>query len=78
MKIPLVSVIVVRTLPASTVRGRVRMPSGFGMDSVYTPQMAVEGTSEFVGSDSGLAAKAFAHPHANEAEGVWKRVLHRW
>src|SRR5260370_25094712 len=31
----------------------------FGLDSVYTPQMVVDGTSEFVGSNSGLAAKAF-------------------
>ena len=32
----------------------------FGLDSVYTPQMVVDGTSEFVGSNSGLANKAFA------------------
>jgi hypothetical protein len=32
----------------------------FGLDSVYTPQMVVDGTSEFVGNDSGLAYKAFA------------------
>ena len=31
----------------------------FGLDGVYTPQMVVDGTSEFVGSDSGLAEKAF-------------------
>src|SRR5262244_4324864 len=31
----------------------------FGLDSVYTPQMVVDGTSEFVGSNSGLAEKAF-------------------
>jgi hypothetical protein len=31
----------------------------FGLDDVYTPQMVVDGTSEFVGSDSGLADKAF-------------------
>ena len=31
----------------------------FGLDSVYTPQMVVDGTSEFVGSNSGLADKAF-------------------
>ncbi len=30
----------------------------FGLDSVYTPQMVVDGTSQFVGSDSGLADKA--------------------
>ena len=29
------------------------------MDSVYTPQMVVDGTSEFVGNNSGLADKAF-------------------
>ena len=33
--------------------------SRFGLDSVYTPQMVVDGTSEFVGSNSGLADKAF-------------------
>jgi hypothetical protein len=32
----------------------------FGLGDVYTPQMVVDGTSEFVGSDSGLADKAFA------------------
>jgi len=32
----------------------------FGLDSVYTPQMVVDGTSEFVGNNSELAAKAFA------------------
>ncbi|MDP9158654.1 MAG: DUF1223 domain-containing protein [Acidobacteriota bacterium] len=31
----------------------------FGLDGVYTPQMVVDGTSEFVGSDSRLADKAF-------------------
>jgi len=31
-----------------------------GLDSVYTPQMVVDGTSEFVGSDPGRADKAFA------------------
>jgi hypothetical protein len=31
----------------------------FGLDSIYTPQMVVDGTSEFVGSNSGLADKAF-------------------
>jgi len=30
----------------------------FGLDSVYTPQMVVDGTSEFVGSNSGQAEKA--------------------
>jgi hypothetical protein len=33
--------------------------SRFGLDSVYTPQIVVDGTSEFVGSNSGLADKAF-------------------
>lgn len=32
----------------------------FGLDSVYTPQMVVDGSVEFVGSDSGQATKAFA------------------
>jgi hypothetical protein len=31
----------------------------FGLGSVYTPQMVVDGTSEFVGSNSELAGKAF-------------------
>lgn len=31
-----------------------------GLDSVYTPQMIVDGTNEFVGSDAALADKAFA------------------
>jgi hypothetical protein len=31
----------------------------FGLDSVYTPQMVVDGTSEFVGNDPKLADKAF-------------------
>ena len=31
----------------------------FGLDSVYTPQMVVDGSSEFVGSSSGEADKAF-------------------
>jgi len=30
-----------------------------GLDSVYTPQMVVDGTSEFVGSDEALAGRAF-------------------
>ncbi len=29
----------------------------FGLDSVYTPQMVVDGATEFVGSESGLAEK---------------------
>ncbi len=32
----------------------------FGLDSVYTPQMVVNGSSQFVGSNSELADKAFA------------------
>ncbi len=32
----------------------------FGLGSVYTPQMVVDGSSEFNGSDSSLADKAFA------------------
>src|SRR6202162_5189919 len=31
-----------------------------GLDDVYTPQMVVDGTSEFVGSDAALANQAFA------------------
>jgi hypothetical protein len=33
----------------------------FGLDSVYTPQMVVNGSAEFVGSNSALAQKAFAN-----------------
>lgn len=32
----------------------------FGLDSVYTPQMVVDGSSEFVGSNPRLADRAFA------------------
>ena len=32
----------------------------FGLDSVYTPQMVVDGSAQFVGSDSTKAAMAFA------------------
>lgn len=32
----------------------------FGLDSVYTPQIVVDGASEFVGSNTGLADKVFA------------------
>jgi len=32
----------------------------FGLDSVYTPQMVVDGSIEFVGSNPGFADKAFA------------------
>lgn len=31
-----------------------------GLDDVYTPQMVVDGTSQFTGSDTALAEKAFA------------------
>src|SRR5260370_39517012 len=33
----------------------------FGRDGVYTPQMVVDGSSEFVGSDARSAAQALAH-----------------
>jgi len=42
----------------------------FGLDSVYTPQMVVDGTSEFTGSNSALAEKAFT-----KARGVAKISL---
>ena len=32
----------------------------FGLDSVYTPQMVVDGSSQFVGSNPALADEAFA------------------
>jgi hypothetical protein len=43
----------------------------FGLDSVYTPQMVVDGTSEFVGSNSGQADKVF-----RKALGVPKLAVH--
>jgi hypothetical protein len=43
----------------------------FGLDSVYTPQMVVDGTSEFVGSNFGQADKAF-----RKALGVPKIPVH--
>ena len=43
----------------------------FGLDSVYTPQMVVDGSSEFVGSNPALADKAFA-----KALGVAKIPVH--
>jgi len=43
----------------------------FGLDSVYTPQMVVDGASEFVGGDSTLADKAF-----RKALGVPKISVH--
>ena len=45
----------------------------FGLDSVYTPQMVVDGSSEFVGSNPALADKAFA-----KALGVPKISVHLW
>ena len=36
----------------------------FGLDSVYTPQMVVDGTSEFVGSNSGRRTRPFERPWA--------------
>ena len=41
----------------------------FGLDRVYTPQMVVDGSSEFVGSNPALADKAFA-----KALGICGRV----
>ncbi len=43
----------------------------FGLDSVYTPQMVVDGTSEFVGNNPELADKAF-----RKALGVAKLPVH--
>ena len=43
----------------------------FGLESVYTPQMVVDGTSEFVGSNSVQADKAF-----RKALGVPKIPVH--
>jgi hypothetical protein len=43
----------------------------FGLDSVYTPQMVVDGISEFVGSNLGQADKAF-----RKALGVPKIAVH--
>ena len=43
----------------------------FGLGSIYTPQMVVDGSSEFVGSNSGLADKAFA-----KALGIPKIPVH--
>jgi hypothetical protein len=43
----------------------------FGLDSVYTPQMVVDGTSEFVGSNSGQADRAF-----RKALGAPKILIH--
>jgi hypothetical protein len=43
----------------------------FGLNSVYTPQMVVDGTSEFVGSNSVQADKAF-----RKALGVPKIPVH--
>ncbi len=43
----------------------------FGLDSVYTPQIVVDGASEFVGSNSRLADKAFT-----KALGIPKIPVH--
>ena len=37
----------------------------FGLESVYTPQMVVDGSSEFTGSDTAQANKAFAKAMGN-------------
>jgi hypothetical protein len=41
-----------------------------GLSDVYTPQMIVDGSSQFVGSDEELAAKAFAKALAKPKVGV--------
>jgi hypothetical protein len=43
----------------------------FGLDSVYTPQMVVDGTSQFAGSNSEVANKVFA-----KALAIPKIVVH--
>jgi len=43
----------------------------FGLDSVYTPQMVVDGASEFVGNNSGQANKSF-----RKALGIPKIPVH--
>ena len=42
----------------------------FGLKTVYTPQMVVDGASEFVGNDSHLAEKAFAKAVSRVKVGV--------
>jgi hypothetical protein len=44
--------------------------SRFGLKTVYTPQMVVDGTSEFVGNDSHLAEKAFAKAMGRAKTGI--------
>src|ERR1700730_1137615 len=41
-----------------------------GLSDVYTPQMIVDGSSQFVGSDTALAQKAFAKALADPKVGV--------
>jgi hypothetical protein len=42
----------------------------FGLKTVYTPQMVVDGASEFVGNDSRLAEKAFAKAVSRAKTGI--------
>lgn len=42
--------------------------SRFGLDSSYTPEMVVDGRSEFIGNDTGKASKKIAEA-ANDAKG---------
>lgn len=42
--------------------------SRFGLDSSYTPEMVVDGRSEFIGNDTGKASKRIAEA-ANDAKG---------
>lgn len=42
----------------------------FGLESVYTPQMVVDGAAEFVGSDSRQATEAFTKARAAEKTAV--------
>ena len=42
----------------------------FGLKTVYTPQMVVDGDSEFVGNDSRLAEKAFAKAVSRAKVGI--------
>jgi hypothetical protein len=44
--------------------------SRLGLKTVYTPQMVVDGASEFVGNDSQLAQKAFARAVSRSKIGV--------
>ena len=58
-------------------RGRVDYSTAFHADSVYTPQMIVNGAAEFVGSDAGRTAreiaKALEQPPAGRVEFKIKR-----